>query len=124
MGRGRAYKGKSTQGDNPDWRPLVAVIGDELAADFMWMYEVELSTGARLQVYKHIDTRRSIHLDADGEAFAYESPDRYRSIPVADVLAEVFVPLFRLSSVAADQATRSWEAVERLERDEGGDASP
>jgi hypothetical protein len=99
----------------PDWRPLIEAVGEVVAGDFMWMFEVELTNGTRLQGYKHIDTRRYVHLDPDGAAFIFEPPDRYQSFPLPDVLAAVFATLPRLRGVTADQVSRSWAVVERLE---------
>jgi hypothetical protein len=110
-----------TQGDRPDWRPLQELVGDRVTGDFMWMYEVELSDGSSLQAYKHIDTRRYIHLDAGSAAFAYESPGRYREVPAADVLAEVFADLPRLADVTTEQVEASLQAVKRLR--EAGEAA-
>ena len=93
------------------------VVGEDIVGDFMWMYEVELSNGNRLQVYKHIDTRRSIHLDSDGAAFAYAPPDRYRTVAAADVLAEVFARLPMLAGVTDEQIRASWSVVDRLSGD-------
>lgn len=81
----------------------------------MWMFEVELSDSQRLQAYKHIDTRRYIHLDAGGGAFAYESRERYRSVPIVDVLGEVFAPLPGFAGVSDEQIRASWRAVDRLQ---------
>jgi hypothetical protein len=82
----------------------------------MWMFEVVLDDGTPLQAYKHIDTRRYVHLAPDGTAFYYEAPDRYRSIAVARVLTAVFTPLPGLSGVTEEQISESWAAVERLKR--------
>jgi hypothetical protein len=71
--------------------------------NFIWMFQVELSDGAMLQVYKHIDTRRYIHLSSNGQAFAYEPPSHYRSVPAMRVLAEVFATLPGLAGVTAEQ---------------------
>lgn len=81
------YEGGATQGDRPEWRPLLDVAGEAIAGDFMWMFEVELSDGRLLQAYKHIDTRRYVHLDDHGAAFMYLSPNRYVSVPTAEALA-------------------------------------
>jgi len=116
MARRRTYMGRSTQGDTPNWEPLVELVGELVTGDFMWMFEVELENGTPLQAYKHVDTRRYVHLDPDGRAFVFESPDRYRPVPVADVLAAVFAPLIGLAGVTADQVSHSWAAVERLQR--------
>lgn len=76
-----------TQGDNPEWTPLVDAVRQEVCGDFMWMFEVELSNGRRLQAYKHYYSRRYVHLDQDGAAFVYEPPERYRSVPLRGLLA-------------------------------------
>jgi hypothetical protein len=102
------------QGDEPDWRPLLEAVGDEVTSHFMWMYEVELSSGKRLHVYKHVDTRCSVHLDHWGNAFVYEPPDRYRAFPLPDLLAAVLAPLPGLAGVTLEQIGASWAAIERL----------
>lgn len=119
MGRTRTIRGTFAQSDTPAWRPLEHLVGYELVGDFMWMGEVELADSRRLQVYKHIYTRRSIHLDPDGAAFVYESRERYRPYPVSEVLAAVFATLPGLWGVTEDQIARSWAAVERLEERSG-----
>jgi hypothetical protein len=114
MGRARVCRGTSTQGERPEWGPLLEAVGEEITGDFMWMFEVVLTDGRSLQAYKHIDTRCYIHLASNGEAFVYESPDRYRTFPAADVLAAVFAPLLGLAGVT-DKQIRAWRvAVERL----------
>ena len=115
MGRTRTIRGRAIQGATPDWQPLLDAVGERLTGDFMWMVEVELATGTRLHAYKHYHTRRYVHLDHDGRAFAYESPGRYRPTDVAEVLALVFLPLRPdLYGVTEDQIERSWAAVDRL----------
>src|SRR3954468_15377374 len=84
-------RGASTARRTPIWQPLLAAVGEEGASDFMWMFEVALSDGRTLQAYKHIDTRCYAHLDGRGEAFVYESPDRYRTFPLVD-LFELVLP--------------------------------
>ena len=115
MGRAGVCRGRMTQGDRPDWNPLLDVVGEEVTGDFMWMFEVELTNGTSLQAYKHIDTRRYVHLDPDGAAFVFEPPDRYRRFPLADVLAGVFAGLPRLAGVTGEQVSRSWAVLDRLE---------
>ena len=40
------------------------------ADDFMWMGAVEVD-GVRVELYKHIDTRRYLNLDDGGHAYRY-----------------------------------------------------
>jgi hypothetical protein len=93
---------------------LVDAVGERVARDFMWMFEVELSDGRSLQAYKHVDTRRYVHLAADGEAYFYEPPDRYVSIPTWEIFAAVFRTLPRLGGVTEGQILDSRAAVDRL----------
>jgi hypothetical protein len=115
MGRLLVHRGKVTQRETPEWAPLLEVVGEQLTGAFMWMLEVELADGRLLQAYKHIDTRRYVHLDPAGAAFVYESPRGYRHAPVADVLAAVFAPLPGLAGVSSEQIAASWAAVARLD---------
>lgn len=110
----RTYSGTMTQGREPDWQPLLDLVGEEVVADFMWMFEVRLSTGARLHAYKHIDTRRYIHLDPTGKAFFYTLRGRYCRTDAAVVLAEIFAPLVGLVGVTARQLANSWTVVADL----------
>jgi hypothetical protein len=111
----RGIRGRATQGDHPDWKPLLDSVGEQVTGDFMWMYEVELDDGTHLQAYKHIDTRDYIHLAADGQAYYYKPPDRYIGVAASDVLAQVFRDLPRLGGVTAEQIDASWAAVRRLD---------
>ena len=103
------------QGERPDWDPLLRTVGERVTGDFMWMFEVELETGTRVHAYKHIDTRRYVHLDQDGTAWVYSPRDRYRPYPVTEVLTEVFRPLPGLAGVTDEQIEASWAAVARLD---------
>ena len=64
-------RARMTQGDSPVWEPLIEAVGERLVGTFMWMYEEEMADGTILHVYKHIHTRRYMHLATDGRAFAY-----------------------------------------------------
>jgi hypothetical protein len=86
--RGELRQGRVTQGEWPEWGPLLRLVGEPLIGDFMWMFEVELSDGTAVQAYKHIRTRAYIHLDAEGAAYVYESSGEYRPAPAAKLLAE------------------------------------
>ena len=53
------------------WEPLIEAVGERLVGTFMWMYEEEMADGTILHVYKHVHTRRYMHLSTDGRAYAY-----------------------------------------------------
>jgi hypothetical protein len=65
--------------DEPEWEPLLNFAPDHVG-DFMWMFAVVLTDGARLQVYKHYWTRDYLHLDNEGRTFIYAGNDRYEEI--------------------------------------------
>jgi hypothetical protein len=109
-----SQRGRTTQGEEPDWGPLLDAVGRYVVSDFMWMFEVELSDGTRLQAYKHIDTRRYVHLAADGATFAFNPPDRYDPVSKTDAFRAVFAGLPRLAGVTDDQLAVTRAAVDRL----------
>jgi hypothetical protein len=118
MARARARKGALEQYEEPCWGPLISLLGRRLVADFMWMHEVKLLDGTSVHAYKHIDTRRYIHLDENGQAYVYEPEDRYRPIPASRVLSAVFGGLPGLAGVERPQVDESWAAVDRLSAEE------
>jgi hypothetical protein len=125
MPRRRGIKGEVTQWDRPNWEPLVDAVGERVTGDFMWMHEVELSDGPSLQAYKHIDTRRYVHLAADGQAYSHEPSGRYVPIPAWKAFHAVFLTLHRLGGVTEGQILDSRNAVDRLcQRDSEGEERP
>jgi hypothetical protein len=72
--------GTLLQYDEPEWKPLEALVGLELAAWFMWMCSVQLTDGDVAQAYKHVATRRYLHLTGDGRAFVYTPERDYREV--------------------------------------------
>ena len=61
-----------------DWAPLERFAnlatrsGHTVCADdFMWMGAAEFNDGRTVHSYKHIDTRRYLHLDDSGHAYRY-----------------------------------------------------
>jgi hypothetical protein len=91
----RVVRGSSTGNYEPDWEPLLELAEDHID-DFMWMFEVELESGLRLHAYKHVETRKYLHLDKEGRAFVYlwsgeicdEDPG-YREVDPQRILKEV-----------------------------------
>lgn len=85
-----------TQCDSPAWDPLLKLLAEYLVADFMWMHEVELKDGTRLQAYKNSETRRYLHLSSDGRAFEYCGEEKYREVEITLALMERVLALDRL----------------------------
>jgi len=78
------------QGDTPDWTALLAAIGSDLPVWFMWMFEVRLADGSRLHAYKHVTTRRYLHLTPDGRAFDYCGDCGYEEVDLASSIVSTF----------------------------------
>jgi hypothetical protein len=83
--------------DKPEWGPLLELAADHIDS-FMWMFEVELESGLCLHAYKHIETRKYLHLDKEGRAFVYlwpekivdkDEPGSYREVDPQRILREV-----------------------------------
>lgn len=83
--------GTLAQYDEPTWGPLLLLVGRELTGWFMWMNEIRLEDGAAVHAYKHIFTRRYIHLAEDGRAFVYIPRGEYRQITRYDAIDLAFV---------------------------------
>lgn len=73
---------------HPDWEPLTRVLGKHAAASFMWMHEIALADGSSLHAYKHVTTRRYLHIARDGRAFVHGPDDRYSSASLAWAVPE------------------------------------
>ena len=64
--------------ERPNWEPLIDLVGLELVRWFMWMGQVELIDDTLVHAYKHVATRRYLHVGEDGRLFAYRSPETLR----------------------------------------------
>lgn len=104
------------RGSNPDWRPLVAVLGEDLAGSFMWMYEARLPGGRPLNAYKHIDTRRYVFLDPACNAFAYVGGERYGRVALADALEAALSPCWEWLNASLEDIAACWTAIARARR--------
>ena len=47
------------------------MLGSEHLAEYAWMHEIDLEDGRRLQSYKHLRSRRYLHLDGYGKRWLY-----------------------------------------------------
>jgi hypothetical protein len=86
----RASRGTVVQAEDPWWSSLEAILGTELAGWFMWMCEVRLDNGRRVDAYKHVTTRRYLHLSAAGSAYRYSVEGRYLRIDLASAITTAF----------------------------------
>ena len=67
-----------------DWAPLEQVLGPKLCEHFMFM-----GRSGELYLYKHIETRRYLNLDAEGRCFRYTGND-YEPEQLGRAVAHVF----------------------------------
>jgi hypothetical protein len=67
-----------------DWAPLELVLGPQLCGRFMFMDRC-----GELYLYKHIDTRRYLNLDAEGRCFRYTG-NGYEPEEVRRAIAHAF----------------------------------
>jgi hypothetical protein len=72
--------------DRPDWEPLLALVGEPMVCEFMWMTEIALPDGRALQSYKHIVTRRYLHLTADSQALGRAATGRWCAVDTDEAL--------------------------------------
>src|SRR4051812_48028900 len=86
----RAIKGTVVQAAHPSWSSLEGVVGTDLAGWFMWMYELRLDDGTRVDAFKHVATRRYLHLSATGWALRYAVDGRYFSVDLASAITTAF----------------------------------
>ncbi len=82
--RKRPRAGDVVNCETPVWEPLLG-LARVYVDEFMWMHEIELDNGTRLQAYKHWWTRRYIHLDGEGNAWFYREDGRYEQL-VGDIV--------------------------------------
>jgi len=96
--------GRPTSSELPFWPPLIGLVGLELVDEFMWMLEILLEDDSMLHAYKHIETRRYLHLHEDGaRAFVCLGPGRYREVDRRTAL-EAVIADWELSLVEDDDA--------------------
>jgi hypothetical protein len=102
MSDSKTIAGDMGQGDRPNWQPLEAMVGVDLAGEFMWMFQVDLADGTAVHAYKHICTRGYLHLGEDGRSFAFTRSGRYRVVDPFDLLMAVFDGWEQLVDDSAD----------------------
>jgi hypothetical protein len=91
--RPRSKRGKYVNWSNPNWEPILH-LARIYVDEFMWVCEIELKGGKRLQAYKHYWTRQYLYLDDEANAFAYRGDDLYRKVPEEE-LHELFDRVIR-----------------------------
>jgi hypothetical protein len=75
-------------GDDPNWKPLEAVLPAEWCGGFMWMNRV-VDKGVVIELYKHGITRLYLNLDADGGAHGWTGSG-YEPMPLEEAVDRAF----------------------------------
>lgn len=95
MGSAGTISGVVVQRIDPEWEPLRAAVGMARADEFAWLCQIYLVDGTRLDLYRHHDSGRHLHLSADGRAFVYVPgetllcADGYREVPLVTAVERV-----------------------------------
>lgn len=106
--------------DEPNWDPLQRAVEHWLCGQFMAMHEVELRNGAHVHCYKNRETRRSLHLDSDLDAylFSYDhrrpsDSGRYERVSLEEAFGRVvLLPQFEDGWVARGGWDRAWDTCD------------
>lgn len=73
--RDSRFRGTFIQAEHPDWEPALALLGPSLTPWFQWMEELRLDDGTQVHVYRHVSTRRAIHIAAGAHRTFFFDPD-------------------------------------------------
>ena len=106
------FAGELSQYERPNWDPLIDLVVVHLVRWFMWMHELELD-GTPAHAYKHVATRRYLHVGEDGRLFGYVLPFRYQVVEPRQALDEVF---FEWEETLPQPDEAALAALEQLRR--------
>lgn len=56
-----------------NWGPLERALSYDECGDWMWMHAVDAGNGERVHFYKHMETRRYLRLDGQGNLHAEDA---------------------------------------------------
>jgi hypothetical protein len=112
------YPGQIEHDDEPVWEPLLRAVGPRLTDTFMWMYASRLADGRTLHAYKHIHTRRYLHLTDDGQAFEWTPCRRYVPTRLDYALEAALCTWWILAGWDAEDAAAVREAIIRANREQ------
>ena len=78
-----------------DFTALEDLLRDVIVTRFVWLFEVELEDGSRMDIYRHRDTCRDLFVAEDGRTFDYAARDKYREIDPFHALMDACVWNYR-----------------------------
>jgi hypothetical protein len=90
--RTRTLRGEISATDPDSCQPLHDIVGLDLCSEFKTMYDVDLSNGHTVRVFRHQGTREWLHLDATepGLAYEYTHTGRYQPVPLGYALLRTY----------------------------------
>jgi hypothetical protein len=109
----RGLEGQLSQCREPEWGPLVEVVGERLAAGFMWMHEEALENGTSLHAYKHVFTRRYLLLTEDRRAYELSGCGRFVPLRLDFAIEAALCSWWIISGWEAEDVDALREAVVR-----------
>jgi hypothetical protein len=106
------FAGELVQYEQPNWDPLIDVVGPHLVRFFMWMSEFEVD-GVHAHAYKHGATRRYLHVGEDGRIFQGVDRFRYAVVDREEALEYAFEGWEDLSPFPDEAALAELERLRR-----------
>ena len=74
-----------------DFTALEGLVRDVIVSRFVWLFEVELEDGSRMDIYRSRDTCLELFVAEDGRTFDWAGRGRYREIDPFDALIDACV---------------------------------
>ncbi|HEV3130134.1 MAG TPA: hypothetical protein VGY32_14215 [Solirubrobacteraceae bacterium] len=111
--------GRTVQVTQPNWDALRSLVDDELADRFMWMSEVELEDGTRLNAYKDHMSRRYLHLADDRRAFYFTDDAYYHEVDPRTALMALYIDVAETARLDEVEQAALRLALAKLDRDLG-----
>jgi len=109
--RRKWQRGRFSERREPIWDPLLEILPEDID-DFMWMGEVVLTDGTRIQFYKHYWTRHYLLLDLGGRLWVGLENERYEEADDPRWLLDV---VFQFRETRGDIVRRNeWIDEERI----------
>lgn len=105
------FSGRLGQHESPEWAPLRKFLPLVLAEGFMWMNDIRLDSGGRLQAYKHSDTRAYLYLDDDPLPYEALRDGKFRRMRRHDAIEQVFRTGWVLGFAEDDEAAALRETL-------------
>jgi hypothetical protein len=78
-----------------DFTALQELVRDVIVSQFLWMFEVELQNGSRMDIYRHRDTCGYLYVAEDGRTFDWAARGQFRETDPLDSLMDACLWWYR-----------------------------